>query len=519
MQDNGEPRGGEPREAGACGASNSGETGGGGKDYFVIVSNRGPVTFSRGGDGERSYSRGAGGLVTALNAVVRRKDSVWIASATSEEDLAVARSPEPVEVEELTVDLVEHDPESYERMYNQFANPLLWFVQHGIYDLPYAPCLGDDTRRSWEGYKDVGRNFADAAATAAEKAAGRGERPVILLHDYQLYMVPARLRDKLSGTRADGAFVSLFVHIPWPDPGYWRILPRDIRESLLRSLLSCDVLAFHTSRYARSFLDTASEILGAEVEHDSGIVRYAARETRVLSYPISIDPEEFSALAETDGVIAEEEYVQSLPGKLLLRVDRLDLSKNILRGFLAYGRMLQRYPEMREQVTFLAQLQPSRESIPEYARYSDAVQRAVEEINSEYRTPQWEPIVLSLQDNFPRSVAAYKNYDALLVNAVRDGMNLVAKEAAVVNRKDGALLLSETAGAHEELGEYALTVSPFDIDEQADEIRNALNMAPEDRAERARLLRETVYQNTVDDWVEAQLEDIYSLRGAAERGE
>ncbi len=483
-----------------------------GEDYFIIVSNRGPVTFSRGEDGERSYSRGAGGLVTALNAVVRQKESVWIASATSEEDLAVARAEGPVEVEELTVDLVEHDPESYERMYNQFANPLLWFVQHGIYDLPYAPQLGDDTRRSWEGYKEVGRNFARAAAAAAEKAAAVGESPVILLHDYQLYMVPGYLRDNLRGTRAEDAFVSLFVHIPWPDPGYWRILPREIRESLLRSLLASDVLAFHTSRYARSFLDTAAEILGAEVEYDPGLVYYAGNETRVRSYPISIDPEEFSELAESENVLAEEEYVRSLPGSLLLRVDRLDLSKNILRGFLAYGRMLQRHPEMRERVTFLAQLQPSRESIPEYARYSEAVQEAVEEINARHRTPEWEPIVLSLQDNFPRSVAAYKNYDALLVNAVRDGMNLVAKEAAVVNRRDGALILSETAGAHEELGEHAITVNPFDLDEQADEIHAALTMAPAERAGRPRRLRETVYRNTVDDWVQAQLDDISALR-------
>ena len=503
-----------PDHGGACsGDARSGE------DYFVIVSNRGPVTFSRGKDGERGYSRGAGGLVTALNAVARQKESVWIASATSDEDLAVARAEGPVEVEELTVDLVEHDPEAYELMYNQFANPLLWFVQHGIYDLPYAPRLGDDTRRSWEGYKEVGRNFARAAADAAERAAAVGERPVILLHDYQLYMVPGQLRDNLRGTRAEDAFVSLFVHIPWPDPGYWRILPREIRESLLRSLLTCDVLAFHTSRYARSFLDTASEILGAEVEYDAGLVRYAGNETRVRSYPISIDPAEFSELAESESVLAEEEYIRGLPGKLLLRVDRLDLSKNILRGFLAYGRMLQHHPEMRGQVTFLAQLQPSRESIAEYARYSEAVQEAVDEINSRYRTDEWEPIILSLQDNFPRSVAAYKNYDALLVNAVRDGMNLVAKEAAVVNRRDGALILSETAGAHEELGEHAVTVNPFDLDEQAEEIHGALTMNPAERADRARRLRETVYQNTVDDWVRAQLDDISSLRPAQSRTE
>lgn len=483
------------------------------RDRFIIVSNRGPVTFSRDEDGARTYSRGAGGLVTALNAVVRHRKAIWLASAISEEDIAVAREKEPVRVEELTVDLVEHDPGAYELMYNHAANPLLWFVQHGIYDLPYSPALGDDTRRAWEGYKEVSRNFARAAAEAAVSAAGSGETPVVLLHDYQLYMVPQALRESLRGTRAEGAFVSLFVHIPWPDPGYWRILPKEMRESILQSLLQCDVLAFHTEGYARCFLDTASEVLGADVDPEAGVVSNRGHETRVRSYPISIDPSEFSALAESDSVIVEEEYVRSLPGSLLLRVDRLDLSKNILRGFLAYGRMLERHPEMRERVTFLAQLQPSRGSIPEYARYSEAVRETVEEINTRYRTHSWEPVILSLEDNFPRSVAAYKNYDALLVNAVRDGMNLVAKEAAVVNRRDGVLVLSETAGAHEELGGHALTVNPFDLDEQADVIHRALLMDPAERRGRAGSLKDAVERNTVDDWVEAQLSDVATLRG------
>ncbi|WP_047864281.1 alpha,alpha-trehalose-phosphate synthase (UDP-forming) [Rubrobacter aplysinae] len=488
------------------------------QDRFIIVSNRGPVTFSREEGGGRTYSRGAGGLVTALNAMARNRDAVWIASATSGEDVVVAREEEPVEIGDLTVDLVEHDPEAYELMYNHVANPLLWFVQHGIYDLPYSPRLGDDTRRAWEGYEEVNRNFARAAADAAVRAAESGEEPVVLLHDYQLYMVPGSLREGLRGTAAEGAFVSLFVHIPWPDPGYWRILPQGMREGILESLLQCDVLAFHTEGYARCFLDTVSEVLGAEVDLEGRGIQYRGRETRVRAYPISIDPAEFSGLAESEAVLAEEEYVQNLPGSLLLRVDRLDLSKNVLRGFLAYGRMLERYPHMRERVTFLAQLQPSRGSITEYARYSDAVRQAVEEINGAHRTPSWEPVILSLEDNFLRSVAAYKNYDALLVNAVRDGMNLVAKEAAVVNRRDGVLVLSETAGAHEELGEHALTVNPFDLDEQADALHRALIMDPVERRSRAQSLRASVERNTVDDWVEAQMTDIAALRGHSRRG-
>jgi trehalose 6-phosphate synthase len=476
-------------------------------ERIVIVSNRGPVTFSRSESGERTYSRGAGGLVTALNAVSRRgEDVVWIASAQSEEDIRVSREPAPYEVEDLRVTLVEHEPEAYDLMYNHLANPLLWFVQHGLYDLPYAPALGEDTRRAWEeGYVPVNRNFAEAVSRTVEGE----EFPIVLLHDYQLYMTPLFLRESLG---AD-AFLSLFVHIPWPEPDYWRVLPGYVREGVLESLLSADVVAFHTRRYARNFAETAAQILDAEYDSKRGIVHRDGREVWVRAYPISIDPAEFVELARSEAVIEqEEEFVKGLPGKLLLRVDRMDLSKNVVRGFQAYGRMLERHPEMVGEVTFLAQLQPSRGDIPEYARYAEVVKKTVEEINEKHGRASWKPIELSVQDNFPLSVAAYKNYDALLVNAVRDGMNLVAKEAAVVNERDGVLVLSENAGAHEELKENALTVNPFDLDEQADVIYGALTMPGEERRRRASALRETVLSNTIEDWVEAQMEDIAAYR-------
>jgi trehalose 6-phosphate synthase len=430
----------------------------------------------------------------------------------SEEDIEVSKEPAPYEVEDLRVTLVEHDPEAYDLMYNRIANPLLWFVQHGLYNLPYSPRLGDETRRAWEdGYVAVNRNFAEATARAVEDV----ESPTILLHDYQLYMVPLFLRERL-GDSADDAFISLFVHIPWPNPDYWRVLPRYIREGVLESLLQANMVAFHTQRYARNFVDTATQTLGLDGDVEKGVVYKDGREVWVRAYPISIDPAEFEELAESDAVKDEEETIRELPGRLLARVDRMDLSKNIVRGFEAYGRMLERHPEMKEQVTFLARVQPSREDVPEYAEYAEVVQDTVEEINVRHGTDSWKPIELSMDDNFPGSVATYKNYDVLLVNAVRDGMNLVAKEAAIINERNGILVLSENAGAYEELGGPAITVNPFDVDEQAEAIYEALSMDDEERRERAEELQGIVRSNTIENWVEAQMEDIAAYRGLSE---
>jgi trehalose 6-phosphate synthase len=285
-----------------------------------------------------------------------------------------------------------------------------------------------------------------------------------------------------------------------------------LREGVLESLLSADIVAFHTRRYARAFIQTAADTLGAEADIEGGTVKHKGREVWVRAYPISIDPEEFQELAQTEAVLEQEDDVRSLPGKLLLRVDRTDLSKNIVRGFLAYGRMLERHPGMKGEVTFLAQLQPSRTDVPEYAAYMEAVGRTAEEINQRHGTDSWRPIELFMEDNFPRSVAAYKNFDVLLVNAVRDGMNLVAKESAVINEKNGVLVLSENAGAHEELGEHALSVNPYDVDAQADALHAALNMPRDERGRRSRAVREVVESNTIKDWVEAQIRDIETYR-------
>jgi trehalose 6-phosphate synthase len=190
----------------------------------------------------------------------------------------------------------------------------------------------------------------------------------------------------------DAPFVSLFVHVPWPEPEGWRALPGYVRRGVLESLLQADVVAFHTRRYTRNFVRAAGEeVPGAEVDEESGVIRPQDRETHARAYPISIDPAEFEELARSQKVLEEEGPVKGLPGRLLLRVDRMDLSKNIVRGFLAYERMLERHPEWKERVTFLALLQPSRSGVPEYAKYAEAIRETVREVNAGHATAGWQP--------------------------------------------------------------------------------------------------------------------------------
>jgi trehalose 6-phosphate synthase len=225
--------------------------------------------------------------------------------------------------------------------------------------------------------------------------------------------------------------------------------------------------------------------------------------------PVSVDSAEFDQLAESPAVlVAEQALVERRPEKLILRVDRTDPSKNIVRGFRAFEIYLEAHPEMHRIVGMLALLDPSRQDIPEYSEYLGAIQREARRVNDRFQQDGWTPIELVVQDDFFGAVAGYKQFDALLVNAIFDGMNLVAKEAPLVNRRDGVLILSENAGAHAELGEWALTVNPFDVAGQAEAIHRALTMPLDERRERLDAIRSHVREHDVAAWIEAQLDDL-----------
>jgi trehalose 6-phosphate synthase len=485
-------------------------------DRLVIVSNRGPAQFELDETGERVARRGGGGLVTALTGLVSHRRALWIASALTDEDVAVSEEAGggPVEVSIGGVDyevlFVESDAAAYDAFYNVIANPILWFIQHYLWDLSNAPDIRREETDAWElGYKVVNEDLAAAVLRQIEDI----DRPLVMLHDYHVYTCPGVIRAQ----RPD-AFLHHFVHIPWAQPDSWRVLPVKWREEIYRSLLANDILGFHTTAYCRNFLTCCEELLELEADHESGVVAHEGRETWVRAYPLAIDSERLRRAAASDAVAEyEEEVLARRREHLIIRVDRADLSKNVLRGFTAFDVFLEQHPEFRERVTYVAHLQPSRQDVPQYAEYLERIEALVAVVNHRHGTTDWMPIDLRIYDNFYEAVARYKHFDLLIVNSIFDGMNLVAKEAPAVNTRDGVVMLSENTGSHEELGDCTLTVNPFDIQEQADAIYRALTMEAEERRLRAERLREIVDARDPGDWVDEQLADIRAKQAGRER--
>lgn len=488
-----------------------------GRRSLIVVSNRGPVTYQPGPAGERVARRGGGGLVTALRSLVSHHDVTWVASAITDEDREVAAEAPGAAVDELGPDgsrfrlrLVVHDPQAYDWYYNVVSNPTLWFLQHYLWGLASAPDIDQGLHHAWtEGYVAVNRSFAAAVAAELE----RDPNAAVFFHDYHLYVAPALVREQVPG-----ALLAHFVHVPWPQPDYWRVLPEPIRRALHEGILANDVVSFHTERWRRNFLLSCEEVVGAEFRYEPGIAYAGGRVVHCHVRPISVDPEEFDGLASDARVLEEEQAIlESRPELLVLRVDRTDPSKNVVRGFRSFELFLEAHPEFHGRVVMLALLDPSRQDIPEYAEYLGAIQRAARAVNDRFQVDGWLPIDLQIQDNFLQAVAAYKQFDVLLVNAIFDGMNLVAKEAPLVNARAGVLVLSENAGAHEELSPWALTVNPFDVAGQADALHRALTMGADERRARADAIRSHVRRHPIGEWIRAQLADLDAAGSASER--
>ncbi|GGV20711.1 trehalose-6-phosphate synthase [Actinomadura cremea] len=476
---------------------------------MLVASNRGPVSFALSDDGALTLRRGGGGLVSGLASVtgtapddpgapdaraaageaageasgrVVDPNVLWVCAALGDGDRTAARR-----APEGRIDLAGHDtggaavrmldipPSTFHRAYNEIANSTLWFVHHLLYDTPRRPHFDARARRDWQSYEAYNAAFADALARDAAPGAKAA------VQDYHLSLAPRMLRERRPDLR-----IVHFSHTPWAPPEYFRLLPDDIGEQVLLGVLGADHAGFLTERWASAFLDCCALLPGARVDREARTVTCGGHVTRVGVHGLGVDGTALRERAAEPDVVERARALSEQVGdrQLIVRIDRTELSKNIVRGLAAYRELLVNHPEWRGRVVHLAFAYPSRYDLPEYREYTAEVRRMADQIVEEFGTAAWEPLILQVNDDYPRSLAAYGLADVLLVNPIRDGMNLVAKEGPVLARRGCALVLSREAGAAAELCADALMVNPYDVTQTAEALHRALLMPRDERAAR-----------------------------------
>ncbi|MFJ4920942.1 trehalose-6-phosphate synthase [Streptomyces sp. NPDC088725] len=466
----------------------------------LVASNRGPVSYSVRDDGALDAKRGGGGLVSGLSAIGPDTDAVWVCAALGDGDReAVRRTGGRLDVADTggqRVRMLDIAPEVYADAYNGVANSTLWFVHHLLYQTPLEPAFGPEFRAQWASYEAYNRAFAEALADEAAEGAA------VLVQDYHLALVPGMLRALRPDLR-----IGHFSHTPWAPVDYFRLLPDDIARQLLRGILGADRAAFLTQRWAGAFTACCTELLGGTGNTRIGVHGLGADADFLRERAHRPDVgERMTALREQIGTEAG-----GAARKTIVRVDRTELSKNIVRGLLSYRQLLAERPEWHGRVVHVAFAYPSRQDLPVYRDYTAEVQRVADGINEEFGTDGWLPVVLHVKDDFARSLAAYRLADVALVNPIRDGMNLVAKEIPVVSDDGCALVLSREAGAYEELGEDALVVNPYDVSATAAALHEALTMPVPERAERSKRLAEAATALPPARWFLDQLTALREL--------
>ncbi|MEV0282372.1 trehalose-6-phosphate synthase [Streptomyces sp. NPDC050610] len=469
----------------------------------LVASNRGPVSYARGDDGSLTAKRGGGGLVSGLSAIGPEADAVWVCAALGDGDREAVRRAEGGHLPAgdsggQRVRMLDIAPDVFAAAYNGVANSVLWFVHHLLYETPLEPVFDAGFREQWEAYEAYNAAFADALA--AEAAPGAA----VLVQDYHLTLVPGMLRERRPDLR-----VGHFSHTPWAPPDYYRLLPDDVAAEVLRGVLGADRAAFLTRRWADAFIACCRDVLGASAADDGGSVTFEGRTTRIGVHGLGADADFLRKRSHEADVeermAALRDQIGGSGRKTVVRVDRTELSKNIVRGLLAYRLLLERRPEWRGEVVHVAFAYPSRQDLAVYRDYTARVRSVAEEINAEFGREGWQPVALHVKDDFARSLAAYRLADVALVNPIRDGMNLVAKEVPVVSDEGCALVLSREAGAYEELGQDAITVNPYDVEATARALHEALTMARDERAERTKRLAAAATALPPAQWFMAQL--------------
>ncbi|MEY9948730.1 trehalose-6-phosphate synthase [Kitasatospora sp. GAS1066B] len=476
----------------------------------LVASNRGPVSFGSAEDGSLTLRRGGGGLVSGLSAI-DDPNAVWVCAALGAADReAVRRSPQGrldrggFDVGGQAVRMLDIDPEVFDHAYNGVANSTLWFLHHLLYDTPTAPVFDAAAAEHWRAFEAYNRAFAEALA--AEAAPGAA----VLVQDYHLTLVPALLRELRPDLR-----IGYFLHIPWAPVDYFRLLPDALATAVLTGVLGADRAGFHTRRWAEAFADCCERVLDAKIISGAGpgselSVSYQGRTTRLGVHALGADADFLLERAHRPDVEERLATLRAAVGdrRTIVRVDRTELSKNIVRGLQAYQHLLRSRPEWRGRVVHIAFAYPSRQDLAEYREYTAAVLRISQEITEEFATDSWQPLILQVEDDFARSLAAYRLADVALVNPIRDGMNLVAKEVPVVSDAGCALVLSREAGAYPELAEDALGINPYDVVGTAEALHRALNMPAAERHERTARLATAATALSPQQWFLAQLAEL-----------
>lgn len=447
---------------------------------LVVVSNRGPLSFSLDGEGRPVRSGSAGGLAAALHPLLLGSDATWVACAMSEADRVAAAQGLMAE-DGLRIVTVEPDPDTYRMAYDVISNATLWFLHHLLFDLTRRPRFDRHWAEAWAAYRSFNTAFADVVTDTVEDDA------VVLVQDYHLALLPAMLAERRGDLR-----LAHFSHTPFADVDAMRVLPDAVRAELLGGMAAA-ACGFHTERWRDNFLDACA---------DSGIEQPAT-----FVAPLASDEGHLLSRADSPACRQALGRVDALTGghRVVLRVDRMEPSKNLLRGFWAFDELLEQRPDLRGSIVMLALAYTSRQTLPEYLAYATEVELAARHVNDRWGTPEWTPVVLDVADDADRSFAALTRYDVLLVNPLRDGLNLVAQEGPVVNATDGVLVLSREAGSFEQIGAEAIAVNPFDVSGTAAALARALDMPAAERHRRAAALKALVARRTPGDWLEDQV--------------
>jgi trehalose 6-phosphate synthase len=448
----------------------------------VVVSNRGPLTFRAGSGGELIAVPAGGGLASSLHRILAGSGTTWASmtmGAADREAVAQGRMHEDgLDLVPVTV-----DDDTYRMAYDVVANSTLWYCHHHMWDLPLRPRFDRHWRGAWDGYRAYNQAMADAVVARADRGG------TVLVQDYHFSLLGRMLAER----RPDLRLVH-FLHTPFADPAILGVLPDDVRAELLDGMAGYAACGFHCHKWEAGFR-SCYEAAGL-----------AAPVTFVS--PLGPEADVLEEEAAAPGCAAALEALRAEVGgrRLVVRSDRLEPSKNIVRGMLAFEELLLAHPEWRGEVVHVALAYPSRQGLAEYLAYGADVEHTAERINHAHGTASWTPIVLSVRDDWAHSLAALSASDVLLVNPVRDGLNLVAKEGPLLNRIDGVLVLSAEAGAYEELSVAgALGINPFDISGTAEALHIALTMPADERARRASSLRAAVRARSAADWWDDQL--------------